>query len=412
MYGIVIILMLSIWSGAQAAQTRLALVVGNDAYPGMPLSNPVNDARLIAATLDRLGFRVIIRTDADQITMKRAIEAFGERLDHAGAGAVGLFYYAGHGLQLSGRNYLIPIDARIHRAGDVEIEAVSADWVLAQMRYARNGLNIVILDACRNNPFARGLRSINAGLAKMDAPAGTLIAYSTAPGTVAEDGSGADSPYTQALAQAMGGEGGMPVEEVFKHTRVAVMAATAGRQVPWESSSLTGDFFFSGSSAAPAGPLPPLPGPAAQDHSTEVAFWQGLQGSRNPGDFSAYLRRYPHGLFADLARRRLAGLQRQPEPQAGAGCSDVVGHWQVSVNQISIPGEVKVRDDRTLEWWKDTGDRLPSVTGSWACDAARPRRFVLTWAHGGIDTLELSADRSTLSGTNQFGMRILDRRLP
>jgi uncharacterized caspase-like protein len=146
--------------------------------------------------------------------------------------AVALFYYAGHGLQLNGRNYLIPTKANIEREGDVEIEAVSADWVLAQLRYAPNNpLNIVILDACRNNPFARSMRSVEHGLAQMDAPAGTLIEFSTAPGDVAADGTGENSPYSKSLAAAM--HEPQPVEQVFKRVRIDVMTATAGKQVPW-----------------------------------------------------------------------------------------------------------------------------------------------------------------------------------
>ena len=225
------------------AETRIALVIGNSTYRSGSLPNPANDAKLIGAALRHLGFDVIEHDNADQVTMKRAIEEFGARLEKAGPDSVGLFYYAGHGLQLSGRNYLIPTTANIEREGDVEIEAVSADWVIEQMRYARNRLNIVILDACRNNPFSRGMRSADHGLAMMDAPAGILIAYSTAPGEVAQDGSGRNSPYTQALTQAMQ-DVHEPVEQVFKHVRVGVMTATAGKQVPWESSSLTGDFYF------------------------------------------------------------------------------------------------------------------------------------------------------------------------
>jgi formylglycine-generating enzyme required for sulfatase activity len=227
----------------RAAETRIALVIGNSDYASGPLLNPANDAKLIGDELTALGFDVIARRNADQITMKRAIQEFGSRLEKGGPDAVGLFYYAGHGMQLSGRNYLIPTTARIEREGDVEIEAVSADWVIEQMRYARNRLNIVILDACRNNPFTRSMRGVDHGLASMDAPAGILIAYSTAPGAVAADGTGRNSPYTEALTQAMR-DRHEPVEQVFKHVRVGVMGATAGKQVPWESSSLTGDFYF------------------------------------------------------------------------------------------------------------------------------------------------------------------------
>ncbi len=236
-------------TAAAAAETRIALVIGNSSYASGPLPNPANDAQMMADTLSKLGFDVITRRNADQNTMKRAIQDFGSRLEKGGPSAVGLFYYAGHGVQLNGRNYLIPTTAQIDREGDVEIEAVSADWVIEQMRYARNRLNIVILDACRNNPFTRSMRSVDHGLATMDAPAGILIAYSTAPGAVAMDGNGKDSPYTEALSQAMR-DLHEPVEQVFKHVRVGVMSATANKQVPWESSSLTGDFYFAGANTA------------------------------------------------------------------------------------------------------------------------------------------------------------------
>ena len=182
---------------------RIALVVGNGRYASSPLANPPNDAELISTTLRGLGFDVRLQKNADQAAMKRAIQEFGAALEKGGPDAVSLFYYAGHGVQLNGRNYLIPAGANIERDADVEIEAVSADWVLEQMRYARNRLNFVILDACRNNPFARSFRSAGSGLARMDAPAGVLIAYSTAPGDVAADGAGSNSPYSEALARAM-----------------------------------------------------------------------------------------------------------------------------------------------------------------------------------------------------------------
>jgi formylglycine-generating enzyme required for sulfatase activity len=226
---------------AQATETRIALVIGNSDYATGPLANPVNDAKLIGATLTSLGFKVLEFHDADQIKMKRAIQDFGARLDSAGPDAVGLFYYAGHGVQLNGHNYLIPTKANIEREGDVEIEAVSADWVLAQMHY--NRLNIMVLDACRNNPFTRSMRSVTHGLAPMEAPAGTLIAYSTGPGDVAADGNGRNSPYSEALAQLMR-TNAEPLEQVFKHVRKDVMNATGDKQVPWELSSLTGDFYF------------------------------------------------------------------------------------------------------------------------------------------------------------------------
>ncbi len=270
-------------AAAHAAETRIALVIGNSDYAGGPLPNPANDAKLIGEELAELGFDVIARRNADQTAMKRAIQEFGARLEKAGPDSVGLFYYAGHGVQLNGRNYLIPTTARIEREGDVEIEAVSADWVIEQMRYARNRLNIVILDACRNNPFTRSMRSVDHGLATMDAPAGILIAYSTAPGSVAADGTGRNSPYTEALTHAIR-DLHEPVEQVFKHVRVGVMSATSGKQVPWESSSLTGDFYFAApSKVAPetASALVAAAVPSKSESGSFGAWVSSLFGSSN-----------------------------------------------------------------------------------------------------------------------------------
>src|SRR5882757_1896449 len=283
-------------AAAHAAETRIALVIGNSDYSSGPLPNPANDAKLIGDELTNLGFDVIARRNADQTAMKRAIQEFGARLEKAGPDSVGLFYYAGHGVQLNGRNYLIPTTAQIEREGDVEIEAVSADWVIEQMRYARNRLNIVILDACRNNPFTRSMRSVDHGLATMDAPAGILIAYSTAPGSVAADGTGRNSPYTEALTRAIH-DLHEPVEQVFKHVRVGVMSATAGKQVPWESSSLTGDFYFAApSNVAPetasalvsgAVPAGDVGAPGKPESSTFGSWVSGFFGSsKAPPDSS------------------------------------------------------------------------------------------------------------------------------
>ena len=266
------------------AETRIALVIGNSAYTAGALPNPANDAKMIGDTLKGLGFEVIPRTNADQTTMKRAIQEFGARLEKAGPAAVGLFYYAGHGVQLNGKNYLIPTTAHIEREGDVEIEAVSADWVIEQMRYARNRLNIMILDACRNNPFIHSSRAIGGnGLATIEAPAGILIAYSTAPGSVATDGSGRDSPYAEALSHAMR-DVREPVEQVFKHVRVGVMDATSGNQVPWESSSLTGDFYFAAPQNAATKATVSEPTPAARVASGET----GNEPTRSSGGIGAW----------------------------------------------------------------------------------------------------------------------------
>ncbi|TDQ84522.1 formylglycine-generating enzyme required for sulfatase activity [Dongia mobilis] len=260
------------WLSLQGAmaEPRLALVIGNSNYGQEMgrLANPANDAELMAATLQKLGFEVTRLVDADQKQMKRAIADFGSALLAAGPDAAGLFFYAGHGIQIAGENYLIPLKAEIEKEADAEIEAVSANWVLTQMEFAGNRINIVILDACRNNPMARSMRSASRGLARMDAPKGSFIAYSTAPGEVAADGDGRNSPYTAALAKSML-QPGIAIEETFRNTRVSVLQATGEKQVPWESSSLTGAFFFQAGSAPAAAAAPAPAQPAAQVAAVE-----------------------------------------------------------------------------------------------------------------------------------------------
>ncbi|MBZ0250790.1 MAG: caspase family protein, partial [Burkholderiales bacterium] len=221
------------------AERKIALVIGNAAYPTAPLRNPVNDAKAMAARLQALGYDVALHTDVTQRDFTRAVSRFGQRL---APGSVALFYYAGHGMQVRGRNFLVPVDADIQSEASARSEAVDLDLVLEQLGPTR--LAMVILDACRNNPFEGRFRSSGgSGLAQVDAPKGTLLAYATAPGKVASDGEGAHGLYTAELLKAMDLPGAK-VEEVFKAVRVNVIKATAGAQVPWESSSLTGDYFF------------------------------------------------------------------------------------------------------------------------------------------------------------------------
>ena len=290
-----------------AATPRIALVIGNGAYENAPLANPVNDARLIAQTLRQLDFQVLEHLNVNQKDMKRAIQLFGDRLELAGAEAVGLFYYAGHGVAVNGRNYLIPTDTAIDRESDVDIEAVATDKVLAQMEYTRNALNFVILDACRNNPYTRSFRSATRGLARMDAPRGTLISYATAPGDVALDGEGEHSPYSRALAKAML-KPGMLVEQMFKRVRQLVVAETENRQTPWESSSLTGDFYFK---AAP----PAATSATGIAASADVIAWNAIEDSTNAADIEGFIKAYPASALLPIAQSRLKALQ---EPKLAA----------------------------------------------------------------------------------------------
>ncbi len=240
-------------------EKRIALVIGNGAYATGKLNNPVNDARAMTQALKRMGFEVMAFENVNSAQFRRAVAGFGEKLGSGGPGlGAGLFYYSGHGMQVSGKNFMIPIDAEIRSERYVAAETVDVDSVLGQMDQAKNRVNIIVLDACRDNPFARKFRGSARGLAFMDAPMGTYIAYATAPGSTADDGDpGANGIYTAELLKALR-EPNLKIEDVFKRVRQGVLTRTGGRQNPWEASNLTGDFFF----AITGGPAPaPAPGP-------------------------------------------------------------------------------------------------------------------------------------------------------
>ena len=210
----------------ETAPRRIALVIGNSAYKDSPLINPVNDANDMAATLTAFGFEVLKGLNVDQRQMKELIRQFGEKMQKGG---MGLFFFSGHGIQVKGVNYLVPIGSVINKETEVEYESIEAGFVLAQMEAAGNQVNVIILDACRNNPFARSFRSGTRGLAAIDAPKGSIIAYATAPGSTASDGSGRNGLYTGALLKHMQVPGRI-LEEVFSATRNEVMAKTNDNQ--------------------------------------------------------------------------------------------------------------------------------------------------------------------------------------
>ena len=308
------ILSASVTSATPTQEKRIALVVGNWDYSDSPLVNPQYDAENMAASLDRLGFEVLHRTNLDQKAFNKVIQEFGEKIRSGGSG---VFFYAGHGMQINGINYLVPIGAKFKGEASVDKVAVNADSVLAQMSKANNRVNLVILDACRNNPFEEktsgsdsGSRG-SGGLAQMNAPSGTLISYSTSPGLTASDGAGRNSPFTKNLLTSMK-QPGLAVEQVFKKVRVEVEKETYLEQTPWEVSSLKGDFYFnltatteekSASGTADASLL-----------SKDLAAWTTVQSSQDPAAYAAYLRQYPQGQFAELALWK----QKTVSP-AGAG---------------------------------------------------------------------------------------------
>lgn len=301
------------------AERRMALVIGNGDYRVGPLANPVNDAELMAETLAERGFEVTKVLNANNREMQRAVVGFAREIRSAGQDTVGLIFYAGHAVQADGENYLIPVDAEVQDVLDLEIQTLKVDTVMRSLESAGNRLNMVVLDACRDNPFKSISRSASRGLAKVDAPFGTMIAYSTAPGSVATDGAGTNSPYTRALARMLKVPG-LPVEQVFKQVRIAVMERTGNQQVPWESSSLTGDFYFTDPEPVVVEAPEPEPGPAAKPEPdprlAEIEFWKSIAASDDPAIFRSYLEIYPQGVFASIAEHRIGEIENRRGQQA------------------------------------------------------------------------------------------------
>ena len=292
------------------------------------LGNPTDtgdQVKDMATALKELDFEVISGVNQSRSDIIRLIRRFGERL--MTRGGVGLFYYAGHGVQVDGRNYLIPTDASIRSEKDIELEAVDVSRVLREMEDADNPLNIVIMDACRNNPFSRSWRSTNDGLASINAPSGTLIAYSTAPGKVASDGAGRNAPYTAALLKAIRVPD-LSLSDVFMQVRTDVQKATNRRQIPWEASSVTGRFYFKRTPGAPIAtnstpitvipkptPLPtPTPVVVSQGFDAEGAYWQEISTLNTRSYYEDYLREYPRGKYVAEANTRIEGF-KQAEAQ-------------------------------------------------------------------------------------------------
>jgi hypothetical protein len=293
-----------LWLPAASAQTTLnalprqALIIGNTRYPSAPLKNPANDARALAAELQKLGFKVGLQIDAGRARMAEAIAAFGVEL--AKTKGVGLFYYAGHGAQLAWRNYLVPVDAAIEKIEDMRAKTIELNSLLEGMTRAKNAMNIIMLDACRDNPFGGSVPLELKGLSQFDAPPGSLLAYATSPGNTADDGDGANGLYTEHLLREIR----VPeakIEDVLKRVRLAVRRKSAGQQIPWESTSLEDDFYF----------LPPAQVKKLSEAELEKAFnaelaiWEKIKESKDPDPLEDYLRNNPSGRFSELAQLQL-----------------------------------------------------------------------------------------------------------
>jgi uncharacterized caspase-like protein len=224
-------------------QPKVALIIGNSEYSGNPLRNSVNDAKAMSSKLKELGFDVTLLINASLLQMKKAISEFGNKLG-AHKSTLGLFYYAGHGMQIKDKNYLIPVDAIIEKEPDVELYSLDLGSLLTMFDYAGNKSNIIILDACRNNPFQRGIKlGQSSGLAPINASSGTIIAFATAPGTTASDGDGANGLYTQELVNAINTPD-IQLEDIFKIVRINVKLKSNNQQIPWENSALEEKIYF------------------------------------------------------------------------------------------------------------------------------------------------------------------------
>ncbi|HEX8634896.1 MAG TPA: WG repeat-containing protein [Pyrinomonadaceae bacterium] len=312
---------LALETNAQTTQKRIALVIGNAAYTNAkPLANPANDAADMAATLDALGFEVLSGMNQNKRQLETLIRRFGTRL--AVTKGTGLFYYAGHGLQVNGENYLVPVDAEIPEADEVQYQAVPMNLVLSKMNSAGNDLNIVILDACRNNPFARSWRGFRDtgeadGLARITPPQGTIVLYATQPGSVASDGTGRNGLFTESLLQQIK-RPNVELDQMVKNLTRDVSERSKRKQFPWREGSSTGDFYFVASALAATAksannqPAPevvePNFGNTANAADIEREAFVDIQNSADAGEIRAVLEEYPASKYAAAARIKLDRL--------------------------------------------------------------------------------------------------------
>ena len=307
-------LLLAVNAGEASAAKRLALVIGNDRYENITrLQKAVNDAQAIGTELSRLGFEVVTATNTTRREMNGVLAEFTSKI---AKGDTAMVFYAGHGVQIEGKNYLLPVDAAIRDQADLDLVGVEAGWILRQLYSARVRTNIVILDSCRNNPFPNVMGFHDQGLAEMNAPTGTFIAYATAPGSVALDGLAGNSPYTSALANAIDADR-ESIELLFKKVRVKVLETTGGAQTPWESSSLTADFYFR-PVAAPA----PATASSAPASNAEETLWVSVKDSGDKTQVQLYLWTFPQGAHRTEAEALLTALARKPEAAPAAGLAD------------------------------------------------------------------------------------------
>jgi uncharacterized membrane protein YgcG len=292
------------------AEQRVALVIGNSNYQVAPkLANPGNDAQSMAQLLNTAGFEVTQATDLTRSDMVRVVQDFAARVAERGPRTVAMIYYAGHGVQVAGENYLLPVDAKISSPSDLDGNSLRLVDMMGTLESISSRMRIVVLDACRNNPFPE-VNDTGRGLAIVDAPNGSIVGYSTAPGMEAQDGDGNHSPYTSAFLN-IAREPNLPIEQLFKRVRLEVNNTTNGKQTPWESSSLTSDFYFFGDTAVASGRAPdrrPIVQAANLPSRSVRQAYDYVLSEGSPEYYEEFIRLYPHDPLCDHIRVLLGNL--------------------------------------------------------------------------------------------------------
>ena len=294
--------------------SRVALVIGNAAYRASPLANPANDARAMGALLGQAGFVVDTRLDTTRRDMLAAIDNFTHGVQQS-ANKLAVFYYAGHGAQLEWQNYLVPIDAEVEAPEQFRQVCVDLNTVLGKLAKVKDRTFVIILDACRDNPFGSDYHPDHAGLSQFDAPAGSLLAYATSPGNVAADGSGKNGLYTENLVRELSVPG-VRLDDALKRVRLNVRLASNGAQIPWETTSLESDvrLFTDGSDKLSGDDI-------EAQLEADIAEWKRISSSRRIEDWIGYLRKFPNGRFTEIAQVRIERLQSEDGKRAASGSS-------------------------------------------------------------------------------------------
>jgi uncharacterized caspase-like protein len=358
---------------AQTKENRVALVVGNSAYKSAPLRNPTNDAKDMAAKLKAMGFTVIERSN---LTVKQIGSTLREFRSKLTPGSVALVFYAGHGLQIKGENYLPAVDADISSEEDVPTQSLAMRQIMDVLGDAKTRLNLVFLDACRNNPYARSFRSASDGLNRVNAPSGTLISFATRPGSVAADGTGRNGLYTGALLEQMNNQS-QPIEQILKKVVSQVKAGSNSQQEPWMEGSIEGEFCFGecGKQVAQNGV------------SDDRALWESVKDSRDIIELTAYLNKFPQGLFAEVAQNRISAY-RIATPRIIASQSAAPDVRKPSfkfgnINFEKIEGylEVSEIETRTTNTRSNlrVGDRIIGCVGAYSNPNLRVYSFEELW---------------------------------